>query len=254
MSYILDALRKAERERKLGNVPTIDATLDAAGRSSRSSRWPTIIAVALVANATVLGALYLYWQHNPETAAARTGAEIETLSAPAVPQAEAVVPLDPVSAPLPTRPLQTAAVDDRQLGAAERQAVPLAPAEPLAAANQDTTPDPVPEPLELAPALPPSQPAEVPVPLKPARTITQVEASPPPLLEDLPAAYRRTVPPMDLTVHVYSDTPSQRFVFLNNRRYGEGQDTEEGARIERIQPRGTVLSFQGKQFFLPGRW
>ena len=43
-------------------------------------------------------------------------------------------------------------------------------------------------------------------------------------------------------VHVYSDTPSQRFIFVNNRRYGEGDNTQEGAHVERMQEIFRVIS------------
>ena len=40
MSYILDALRKAERERKLGRVPGIDLNRVAMQTGRTRSRWP----------------------------------------------------------------------------------------------------------------------------------------------------------------------------------------------------------------------
>ena len=60
------------------------------------------IAAALIANAAVLGALYLYWQHNPEAAAPPAVAGSGDVSAPATPTGKAVVPLDSV-APPPSR-------------------------------------------------------------------------------------------------------------------------------------------------------
>jgi hypothetical protein len=49
---------------------------------------------------------------------------------------------------------------------------------------------------------------------------------------------------------VYSDVPSERLVFINNRKYLEGQSVEGGAAVERITPEGAVLSYQGERFVL----
>jgi hypothetical protein len=42
-------------------------------------------------------------------------------------------------------------------------------------------------------------------------------------------------------------------VFLNGRRYGEGQVVEDKLLIERINEDGVVLSYQGERVTLKGR-
>jgi general secretion pathway protein B len=59
------------------------------------------------------------------------------------------------------------------------------------------------------------------------------------------------VPHMHLDIHVFSENPAERFVFINMRRYDEGQVTQEGPRIERIARDGVVMDYQGQRFFLP---
>ncbi len=260
MSYILEALRKAERERKLGNVPSIDATLDSVNAPANRSRWPTIVAAGLVTNAVLLGALYLYWQHGTEAVVERPRSQASLEEAPRTPTSE--------SLPAPAVEARDFASPARSNPESRMTASPTAPAiesaptasglETASLIRKDTgnptavqvVPD---QPETPPPALEePAPDAAAPEP-QPTR-VARVEPPLPPLLDDLPADFRSRVPRLDLTVHVYSDTPSQRFIFVNNRRYGEGQDTEEGARVERIQPNGIVLSFQGQEFFLPGRW
>ena len=52
MSYILEALRRAERERERGQVPGLhDQTLPLAAPRSRLARWPLAAAFGLVAAA-----------------------------------------------------------------------------------------------------------------------------------------------------------------------------------------------------------
>ena len=55
---------------------------------------------------------------------------------------------------------------------------------------------------------------------------------------------------MHLDIHVWSGNPAERFVFINMRRYNEGQATQEGPRVERIARDGVVMDHQGQRFFL----
>lgn len=48
MSLILDALRKAEREREIGQAPTIGSQLPLRRRSQSTKRWPLVAGLALV--------------------------------------------------------------------------------------------------------------------------------------------------------------------------------------------------------------
>ncbi|MCI0548242.1 MAG: general secretion pathway protein GspB [Candidatus Rokubacteria bacterium] len=58
---------------------------------------------------------------------------------------------------------------------------------------------------------------------------------------------------MKLDVLVYADRPADRMVFVNGRKYTEGQRTEEGAVIEEITPDGALISHDGRRFLLRGR-
>lgn len=58
------------------------------------------------------------------------------------------------------------------------------------------------------------------------------------------------IPAYFMTVHVYDEDPTKRFVLINALRYGEGEETREGLRVERIIPEGAVLSYLGDPFFV----
>src|SRR5437870_807538 len=58
MSYILDALRKVERERQRTHTPFLEELL-ATGTTPRTRRWPWLMAGALLANAVVLAVLFV---------------------------------------------------------------------------------------------------------------------------------------------------------------------------------------------------
>jgi general secretion pathway protein B len=53
-----------------------------------------------------------------------------------------------------------------------------------------------------------------------------------------------------MTVHVFDEDVSKRFILINALRYGEGEETREGIRVERIIPEGAVLSYLGNPFFV----
>ena len=55
---------------------------------------------------------------------------------------------------------------------------------------------------------------------------------------------------MKLQVVVYSDVATQRMVFIDNRKYVEGQSIDGNVLIESIVPDGAILLYQGKRIKL----
>jgi hypothetical protein len=58
---------------------------------------------------------------------------------------------------------------------------------------------------------------------------------------------------MNLTVLLYSDTPADRIVFINGRKYVEGDHIDGKYLLESITLEGAVLSYQGEQAVLHPR-
>jgi general secretion pathway protein B len=63
-------------------------------------------------------------------------------------------------------------------------------------------------------------------------------------------AARGAVPNLHLDLHVYATQSQQRFIFVNSRRYREGDTLAEGPVVEEITPDGAVLNFRGSRFRL----
>ncbi len=128
MSYLLDALRKAERERRLGEVPDLGTEI-ADGTASHGNGLPVwvfwLIGVVVAVNLGGMAAMWWVWSADPPASASSSAAE-EIAPMPASP-ADFAVSADPV----------------------ERVTPP--PAEPVARATPE--PAPVAEPAEPAPAL-----------------------------------------------------------------------------------------------------
>jgi general secretion pathway protein B len=71
-----------------------------------------------------------------------------------------------------------------------------------------------------------------------------------PTLDDLTAS-GTTLPELHLDIHVSSANPAERFVFVNMRKYVEGQTLNEGPAVERITAEGVILNHRGLRFLLP---
>jgi general secretion pathway protein B len=71
-----------------------------------------------------------------------------------------------------------------------------------------------------------------------------------PTLDELIAS-GTNLPELHLDIHVSSQNPAERFVFVNMRKYVEGDTLKEGPSVERITPEGVVLNQRGLRFLLP---
>jgi general secretion pathway protein B len=103
--------------------------------------------------------------------------------------------------------------------------------------------------LEL-PAAPAATPpataaARARAPQKPAATLIDV-----PTFAELSLDGSIALPPLNLELHVYSDEPAQRFVYINTTKYREGEQISEGPIVEEINPLGVILTHQSRRFLL----
>ncbi|MDT7834555.1 general secretion pathway protein GspB [Aquabacterium sp. OR-4] len=222
MSYILDALRRADAERQRGSVPGLNtpAVPLATGAALASGGRRRGLAMALAAALGVavllglgLGLGQLWWRSAHAPASVGTPA-VAAAVAPAA-GSTAVTPGDP---PAPAAPMPS-----------------IAPA--LAAA-------PVPPPVVLV--MPAPTPPTPPVPAMPA------EAPPAsarlPTLAELPEALRRQVPPLALGGGMYSEQASQRLVIVNGQVAHEGSEVAPGVRLLQIRPKSVVFGVGGQRF------
>ena len=56
---------------------------------------------------------------------------------------------------------------------------------------------------------------------------------------------------LHLDIHVYSDIPEERFVFINMAKLREQSQLEEGPTVAEITRDGVILEYQGTMFLLP---
>jgi hypothetical protein len=86
--------------------------------------------------------------------------------------------------------------------------------------------------------------------LQPAPAAPATPAPTPPT-----ASVARPAPPPEATALrvealIYAETPAERMVFINGRRYREGDSIDGRFRIEEIREDGIELSDQGRRFTL----
>jgi general secretion pathway protein B len=232
MSYILEALKKAQAERQLGNAPTIHAPqpVQAAPASTAASRRPLLIGVAagvLVASAVAVVAL-------------RQQAPVQ-VAALAPPPATAPVPAAPVSAVPQAPAAQTASVPvppARQKGSVA-EAARVAPAAPAAPAAQLANPEPV------------RQARRAPTPDESRRETPRVHVAAEDKvrnLNELPEAIQREVPRVVFGGYIYSPNPADRLLLIDKMLRHEGEEVAPGLVLEKLQPKGAVMNYRGYRY------
>lgn len=241
MSLILDALRKSEHERQRQAGPGLAVVPESAERS-RPATWLLVLGALLLLNIVVLAAVLLTGRPSGPTNVDRP-LPVEA-PPPAVQHPSATA--SPMPAPPPAvareQPSRTAPVTlPARPPRNEVRPLTTEVAPGTAAAARRTEP---PAPTGTDPAPPPAA-ASSPV-VQQATDDARL-----PRFADLVVRGELNVPHMHVDIHVFSPAPAERFVFINMRKYGEGDSTQEGPRVERITPDGAVMDYQGQRFFLP---
>jgi len=72
-----------------------------------------------------------------------------------------------------------------------------------------------------------------------------------PTIQEVRASGTSGLPDLHLDIHVYSEAPEDRFVFINMSKYREGSQLDEGPVIAEITPQGVILGHRGASFLLP---
>jgi general secretion pathway protein B len=105
------------------------------------------------------------------------------------------------------------------------------------------------KPGATAPAsAPASAPATASAPAKPVAAPAGVAL---PTIWELPFATRKDIPAIDLSMHVYSSDPKERFVVIKGERHVEGEEIGQDLMLREIRQDGLVLEYKGQIFFFP---
>lgn len=218
MSLILEALKKAERQHKLGQVPSISSQTSEQEVSGASRLgWGVLLLLAL----TMLGVgLYL---------GSMQGSSQPQPQAQAQPEHEQTRPSGELSA-RPVRAVTKVAEPkpDPEVSQQVTQPPPEAASPEVVATPKAEITRIEPEPLHATPPPPRAKP-----------------------LRDMPSGFVSNLPTMNIDIHSYDSLPSKRYVWINMEKYREGDYLAEGPLLIEILAEGVVLEHLGARFILP---
>jgi general secretion pathway protein B len=270
MSYILDALKKAERERGLTQVPTLSTVHDL--------RTKPPIRLWVVSGFSALCIALCFWfffiglnaddgvspslaersgnisnrpdakQTNPPMPVAGSSLPARSSGVRTTPDAdysrEIRSRVDNAGIAVPGRVVQEPIMD-------ERRVVPSVPP-PTAdrVATQDRTAA-VPRSNINASDVSPDNPTGS-LPTRPRKTmaLSEESKSSPDATGESEIPLADAVDEMSMSILLYSENKAERLVFINGRKYVEGDTIEGKYLLENITPEGAVLSYREERAML----
>jgi len=266
MSYILDALKKSEKQRQRGTLPDMLTVQDiVAERPGRRHVWVYFLLAALFLNAGIF-AWWLGFSHTEKKKAVQPSIAEHASPVPVKDAAEAVPDKDKPAAVFPEatspemRPVakKILPVDESAVAAnpdrnsarskgiqeasdAPRKVLPDRPA-PVSSAIKpsERSPEKVKqaEGADRLPAVPTGGPAEMPDENKIYK------------LKELPSSIRQNLPSFSISALMYSSNPASRMVRINDQMMYEGQDLTAEVKLEEIARDGLIFRYHKYRFYV----
>jgi general secretion pathway protein B len=255
MSYILDALKKSEKERQQRTVPDPLEIHDYIAHETKKRRpgWVYVLSIVVILN---IGLLF-YWMNPWQTKKAATSGissdeKSVELNAPVPPapgrpkndNREAVIaekdkepeskhpPAVKAPQPLPlagkSEKLQTAATPTEKMKERPTQSDPSKKA-PGTAANET-------QHIVQATPVPSEQKPESQAPAPDANKIYTVG--------ELPLTLQQSLPAFTISAFLYSDDPAARMVRVNGKMLREGDALAEGLKLNEIRQSELIFGYQ----------
>lgn len=217
MSFILDALKKSENERQQSSTNEFTAVPANPG-AQPFPRWLLLIGFLLAINLFVLIGLLL--RQDAATS------ELTPLSQPTSVTRQQIEPA-PENKQESRQPSFEA-----QVAAAKKNPPNRQPVSFTREHETDSAPDVQADLISQNPS-----------------SVTRRQLYP--TIQEIRASGALELPDLHLDIHVYSDAPADRFVFINMAKHREGSRLDEGPQVSEITADGVVLRYQGKSFLVP---
>ncbi len=256
MSYILEALKKSERERRRDNVPGILSVHDSTLHETRKRLiWPYMLVAALLLNAGII----IWWLASGHSKKLIAPAQI--VRQPGIESQTSLPEQMQQQDPLPVRmtPGTQQGVKGQSMVQKEKNQSHV-PGERLGTMGQTDSPQ---KERSLGPNA--GEPQRMSVKQTPLSNVQEPSDSPStpsqkePLskrvdeqrifqLKELPASVRQNLPDFSISVHIHGVDPESRMVRINDHMLREGQEFLGGFRLEEITHDGVILSYQKYRF------
>jgi general secretion pathway protein B len=252
MSLILEALKKAQRDRARHQAPEAMLSPYATARKSRPMASWAVIAGAVLLFAS--GGVVTWWWGRAADPFPAPASPVEISRPAPAPEISEQAPKPALVPPGPS-PATPAREAGGQL--APPSIRPMPPAKPRPSGPSGTGdvagPPAASASVRRPPAAAPSA-ALVPPP-RASATPASVQSAPAPLATAVPVpraspSLAEVIPTLTLNAHIYSEVKEERIVYIDGRRYVEGERVNELYLLEAITPQGVLLSYQGERGLL----
>ena len=208
MSYILDALRKSDQQRQRGAAPTLLTAQESAAEPRQFAYLTYGLIVAVLVGAGIVIGWLHPWLSEPPAGEIIPAKRLESSPRRSTPA--------PVTAARPAPSLsyaQTRGMPPKAVATAATVALPPVPEKTVTTGLTD--------------------------PAQELRVMT---------LGELPLSILQELPGMQISLHLHSTKPENRFVSINNQMLQEGAYPAPGLRLEQITTDGMVFSYKGYRF------
>lgn len=252
MSYILDALRKADAERERGEIPGLHAQAPAPTEHQASAPEANHKLIWMVAGATALltiAASWLIWGRSSDAPPPAAPTPMSMMGTPqmspnmaphATPSMPPVTPAPayyPPVAPAPETPTAPPPAPP-----AVKPGVIMGSAGALPTNTTATTA------TNTAPTLAPSASSTKTEPR--ADKAAKSEASKLYKLMELPESVRRDLPTLTIGGAMYSEIPAQRMLIINSQVLREGDTVATDLVLETVQLKSAIFRFRGYRYLV----
>ena len=231
MSYILDALKKLEENRRQDHTPDLMTVHEEQETvTKKRSPWPYILFAAILLNAILLTVWLIQrdssHQKSPVASANIRGEDGESIMTV---EKSGVSPVTQEAEVAESSPAKITVGDSSDEGTA-----PLS-GETAPAQESD---------ISLSHRITPLPDEETDLPEEESGRI--------PDISELPSTVKEDLPEIKISGHVYFDTPEDRLVIVNGRTAREGDKVGSGIQIEEITTTGVIFMYDNRRFSMKG--
>lgn len=261
MSILLEALKKSEKSRQLGETPTLYTQVERTVPMAESSA--SLVPILLVMLSVIVMAWFGWQQFTaPEPVdSASEAAMVAERPAHVAPGEDPVKPAArTMTEEFQQEPASRAAsesgesAEDEQRKQELKQSFDRFVAEPESKAATEA-PEPAADAQAEALASAVNQPSE-----KPAEELSEEQADEglkPHIAEpisywELPQGVRDTLPEIKITVLVFAEEPENRFLLTNGQRLVEKDELDDGLVLDEIRRDGAIFMYRKYRFLVKG--
>jgi general secretion pathway protein B len=258
MSYILDALKKSEKERQRGVLPDMLTVQDiVAEKPAKNLHWVYVLAAALLLNAGAL-VWWLGFSHTNKSNVVQTS-KTDNISPFSMKESAQAVPGRVMPSADPTQSITS------EFSPADRNTAPVIEnSKPATSVKNQHAPNVLQEvrthPVSANNTIKLSEPAPAKsdqsagtgrITSDPAEDLSEMpDENKLYKLHELPSAIRQNLPVFSVSALLYSSNPDSRMVRINEQMIHEGQDLTAGVKLEEIARDGIILRYQKYRFYV----